>query len=63
MYLNYDQAAKLLAVPIGTLYAWVHHHKVPHIRISARMVRFDRAELVSWLEARRVPGESEPRSA
>ncbi len=52
--LTYPQAAELLAIPLGTLYAWVHHRRVPHIRLSARMVRFDRDELVAWLEARKV---------
>jgi excisionase family DNA binding protein len=50
----------MLAVPVGTLYAWVHQKRVPHIRISGRLVRFDRDELVAWLEGRRVPASPEP---
>ena len=60
MYLSYQQAASLLGVPVGTLYAWVHQKRVPHIRISGRLVRFDRTELVSWLEGRRVPAAPAP---
>ena len=52
--LTYAQAADLLAVPVGTLYAWVHLRRIPHIRISKRLVRFQRAELERWIEARRV---------
>ena len=52
--LTYAQAADFLSVPLGTLYSWVHLRKVPHIRISARLVRFDRAELVAWMDERRV---------
>ena len=52
--LTYAQAADLLAIPIGTLYAWVHQRRIPHHRLSGRMVRFDRGELQGWLEGHRV---------
>ncbi len=52
--LTYRQAAKLLNIPVGTLYAWVSEHRIPHIRLSARTIRFDTAALESWIEARVV---------
>lgn len=55
MYLTYAQAAQLLSMPIGTLYSFVSLRKIPFIRISRRSVRFDKAELERWLDARRVP--------
>jgi excisionase family DNA binding protein len=59
--LDYDEAAKLLGVRRGTMYAWVSQRRVPFIRFSARCVRFDRAELQAWVEEHRVkPGA--PRS-
>ena len=55
--LDYEEAASLLGVRRGTLYAWVSLRRVPHVRFSARCVRFDEAELRSWIEAQRVtPG-------
>jgi len=54
-YLTYNQAAKFLNMPKGTLYALVHERRVPHVRLSSRMVRFSRAELEAWLTAHRVP--------
>lgn len=53
--LNYQEAAALLSMPVGTLYALVHQGRIPHIRLSRRMVRFDPGELDSWLARRRVP--------
>ena len=53
-FLTYTQAAKLLGIPKGTLYAWVHERRIPHIRLSGRMVRFDEAELLAWMDRRRV---------
>lgn len=52
--LTYKEAAKVIGVPVGTLYAWVCQKRVPHVRYGPRMVRFRRAELVQWIEERRV---------
>jgi excisionase family DNA binding protein len=52
--LDYREAADLLGVNRGTLYRWVHEQTVPHIRYSARMVRFDSEVLTAWIDARRI---------
>ena len=54
MYLNYSQAAALLGVPKGTLYALVHQNRVPHIRLGKRFVRFDEERLRAWMREHRV---------
>ena len=50
-YLNYEEAADYLNVAVGTLYAWVSQKRIPHVRLSGRLVRFRRAEFETWLEA------------
>jgi len=55
--LNYEQAAKRLGLKIGTLYALVSTKKIPHIRLSKRIVRFDATALDAWLAAHTVEGE------
>jgi excisionase family DNA binding protein len=57
-YLSYEQAARMLNVRRATLYSWVHLRRVPHIRLGRRCVRFSRAELRRWIEARTVRGLS-----
>ena len=52
--LNYREAAELIGVPVGTVYCWVSLKKVPHFRISDRLVRFDRDELLEWIESKKV---------
>lgn len=52
--LTYEQAAELLGLKLGTLYALVSRRAVPHVRVSRRIVRFDANELRSWLSARAV---------
>jgi len=49
--LNYDEVADMLQTPKTTLYSWVKQRKIPHIRISERVVRFDREAIVEWLSS------------
>ena len=43
--MRYGDAAAFLSIPVGSLYALVHHKRIPHFRLSARTVLFRRAEL------------------
>ncbi len=52
--MGYAEAARLLAIPVGTLYGWTHRRRVPFIRIGPRMVRFSRRALQGWLDERAV---------
>lgn len=52
--LTYQQVADRLGIRVPTLYVMVHRLRIPHIRLSGRMVRFDPAEVDQWLDERRV---------
>lgn len=52
--MTYRQAAELLQLPIGTVYSMVSHHRIPHVRLGPRLVRFCRDEITRWLEVRHV---------
>lgn len=53
--LRYAEAAKLLAIPLPTLYSMVHDRSIPHYRVGARTVLFRRSELLAFLSERAVP--------
>lgn len=53
--LDYEQASRLLNLPVGTLYALVADQRIPHIRLGPRTVRFRRSELEEYLRERAVP--------
>ena len=53
-HLNYEEAAKVLGMKRGTLYALVSRRQIPHVRLSRRMVRFPESELRQWLRERLV---------
>jgi excisionase family DNA binding protein len=52
--LTYDEAARYLGVPKGTLYSLVSTQRIPHVRMGRRLVRFRKADLEAWLAAHRV---------
>lgn len=52
--LNYKQVAELMKSPVATVYGLVHQKRIPHIRLGNRFVRFEKEEIVKWLEALKV---------
>lgn len=53
--MRYAEAARFVGIPEGTLRTMVHKHKIPHRRLSERIVVFSRADLAAWMESCRVP--------
>ena len=57
---GYALAQEVTGLKYTTLTALVSQRRIPHSRISPRMVIFDRAELEAWVRAHAVP-EGSPR--
>lgn len=54
MKLRYKQAAERYNIPEGTLRALVSTKRIPHIRVSPRLVLLDTDQLDGWLAERTV---------
>lgn len=52
--MTYAEASAHLNMKLGTLYALVSERRIPHLRFSARLVRFDPDQLDRWLAERQV---------
>lgn len=52
--LTIDDVAEWMGVKPGTVRSWVFYRRIPYVKVGA-LVRFDRAELVCWLEEQRHP--------
>ncbi len=50
-----DELAERLAISPRTIEKWVGQRRIPFVRIGGRCVRFDLAEIDSWLADRSVP--------
>lgn len=53
--LDYNGVAMLTGLKLGTLYALVSQRRIPHVRLSKRLVRFPQDEIERWLAAHLVP--------
>lgn len=51
---RYKEAAAYTGIPEGTLRALVSQKKIPHIRVSPRLVLMDLDEIDAWLAERSV---------
>jgi excisionase family DNA binding protein len=58
IYITYRDVADMLGVRLGTVYSMVARRQIPFVRVGRRLVRFSKARISSWLEARSV----EPRT-
>lgn len=59
-YLNVRQAACFTGFTEGTLYQFVYEKRVPHIK-KGRAVRFDKDELIKWMDESRVDPMARPK--
>lgn len=49
------QVAEFLGVQPSTVRSWVFRRQVPYIKINNGVVRFDREQILEWVEKQRRP--------
>ena len=52
-FLDINELADYLGSTKGTIYVWVCHKKIPHLKIRG-LLRFDKFEIDNWLKDKRV---------
>lgn len=52
---RYQEASAHTGLKLGTLRSLVSRNQIPYIRISPRIVVFEREALDRWLDEKRVP--------
>lgn len=61
--MGYNGLSLRTGLNVRTLKRLVASKQIPHIRYSARVVRFDCAAIDEWIRARTVHGEREQRES
>ncbi len=46
--LTIEETSKMLNIKIGTLYVWVHHKKIPFVKIGRRLA-FSEEKLIEYI--------------
>jgi excisionase family DNA binding protein len=57
--ITYEEAAEMLGLAKGTVYAMVHQNRLPHIRLGRRLVRFDPTALREFVDKHRIEPRDE----
>lgn len=52
--LEVDEVAEILKLKPSLVRRLVRQSEIPHVRLASRKIRFERAEIIKWLESRRV---------
>jgi excisionase family DNA binding protein len=52
--LTVHDVASYLGVSRWTVYQWVNQNKIPFVKILGRLLRFDKVEVIDWINKQRV---------
>ena len=55
--LDIKQLSAMLGVKTATIYGWVHDKYIPFIKLG-RLVRFDYAEIMDWVQKQKHTGKN-----
>jgi excisionase family DNA binding protein len=50
--LNIDELSDMLGVTKATIYSWTSQNKIPHIKLSKRLLKFREGDIVEWISKR-----------
>ena len=56
--LNIDELAEILGVTKATIYSWTSHNKIPHIKLSKRLLKFREKEIMDWISKKTINTDS-----
>lgn len=57
-YMNAEECAQFLRINLAHLYKLTHKHQIPYSK-AGRILRFNKAEIVSWMQQYRVKTDAE----
>lgn len=60
--LTAEDVSKLLSIELSTLYNWTYRKKIPHIKLSNKLLRFRLSEIESWIATKAVAPASQDRA-
>jgi excisionase family DNA binding protein len=57
--LSIDDLSAMLGVAKATIYSWTSKNKIPHIKLSKRLLKFKEDEIIAWIEKRSIHIDSQ----
>ena len=56
--LSIDEISELLGIAKATIYSWTSQNKIPHIKLSSRILKFRESEIIDWIEKKAVNSDA-----
>jgi excisionase family DNA binding protein len=56
--LNVDELSEILGVTKATIYSWTSRNKIPHIKLSKRLLKFKKNDIEAWIAKRAVSADA-----
>jgi excisionase family DNA binding protein len=56
--LSIDELSEILGVTKATIYSWTYRNKIPHIKLSKRLLKFRRNDIEAWITKRAVSADT-----
>lgn len=56
--LDIVELSEMLGVTKSTIYSWTSRNKIPHIKLSKRLLKFREEDILSWIAERSVSVEA-----
>jgi excisionase family DNA binding protein len=57
--LTAQEVSVLLKMELTTVYKWTSQGRIPHVKLSARAIRFSKAAIMEWLQSKTCDGARE----
>jgi excisionase family DNA binding protein len=52
--LDIDEVSEMLGVTKATIYSWTSKNKIPHVKLSKRLLKFKEQEIRDWIAGKTV---------
>ena len=56
--LSVDEVSEMLGVTKATIYSWTSRNKIPHIKLSKRLLKFRKNDIEAWIAKRAVGADT-----
>jgi excisionase family DNA binding protein len=56
--LDIVELSEILGVTKATIYSWTSQNKIPHIKLTKRLLKFREDEIMEWISQRSVSTET-----
>jgi excisionase family DNA binding protein len=56
--LSVDEVSEMLGVTKATIYSWTSRNKIPHIKLSKRLLKFSKNDIEAWIAKRAISADT-----